>query len=417
MKRISLLFGVLFLPLVASAIVIDEFNGSQTVQAHPAEQATGAATIASSIGGARHVRVAGATGLAALFVRATLVAGLYSHSQDATVTGTSQLTWDGETLDALSPAGLGAIDLTQDGATAFILDVLSFDFSNAQPLPLTVTVFDAGDPSGQTWSAATMSLTSAISSLSSITIPFSAFGLSGPSGPARWTNIGAISLLIDGLGVADRDLTLERFRTNGLCETFPDAQGRVIDACGVCGGDGSSCSDCNGTPFGTASVDRCNVCGGDGTSCLGCSQSDLFQLLTALDGGAKHQEKLIKKMLQLLGRRVQNRETKRFISATRPKAHELQVRNWTLSWTIPSTNNRCTNQTLCAAQSYQFVIDEYIVHNEELRQLGLEVLRRLEAAHAGTVAVRAKYLRNIERVAQENAALTTQVPVNQFSCS
>ncbi len=34
----------------------------------------------------------------------------------------------------------------------------------------------------------------------------------------------------------------------------------VVDACGVCGGDSTSCTDCLGTPLGTAQVDSCGVC-------------------------------------------------------------------------------------------------------------------------------------------------------------
>jgi hypothetical protein len=34
----------------------------------------------------------------------------------------------------------------------------------------------------------------------------------------------------------------------------------VMDDCGVCGGDGASCRDCQGTRFGTARVDACGVC-------------------------------------------------------------------------------------------------------------------------------------------------------------
>ena len=37
----------------------------------------------------------------------------------------------------------------------------------------------------------------------------------------------------------------------------------VLDECGVCAGDNSSCADCAGTPNGAAVVDQCGVCGGD----------------------------------------------------------------------------------------------------------------------------------------------------------
>jgi len=416
--RLILSVIVFLTPLsFASALVIDDFDGSQTVQAHPTEEVTGGIATSSAIGGARHIRAVGASGLGALYLRANIIAGLYSHSQDATVTGTSLLTWDGETSDALTPGGLGGIDLTQDGATAFILDVLSFDFSNSQPLPLTLTIYDSGDPTGNRWSRSTLTLTSAVTTLTPFSFPFASFVTHGPNGAARIDHVGAISLLIEGLNVADRDLTLERVRTNGACALLPDVLGRVIDVCGMCGGDGTSCLDCKGVPYGKTEIDRCDVCGGDGSSCLGCAQSDLFQLLTSLDGGAKKQEKIIKKMLKLLGRRAKDAATKRYILQTKPAAHTLQVRNWTLSWTIPSTNNTCSNQILCSARSYQFVIDEYRVHNEELRVLSLEVLSKLEAASAGTAAARAKFLKQITETASANLALAAQVPVQHYSCS
>ena len=50
---------------------------------------------------------------------------------------------------------------------------------------------------------------------------------------------------------------------DGVC--FSDV---LVDECGECGGDNSSCADCAGTPNGTDEIDYCGVCAGDGTSCL-----------------------------------------------------------------------------------------------------------------------------------------------------
>ncbi|XP_046551912.1 mucin-19-like [Haliotis rubra] len=41
-----------------------------------------------------------------------------------------------------------------------------------------------------------------------------------------------------------------------------------MDACGVCNGDNSTCSDCSGVPNGGKVLDACGLCNGDGTSCL-----------------------------------------------------------------------------------------------------------------------------------------------------
>ena len=44
-----------------------------------------------------------------------------------------------------------------------------------------------------------------------------------------------------------------------------DGLGGVVDACGVCNGDGTTCGGCDGKG---GVVDTCGVCNGDGTSCL-----------------------------------------------------------------------------------------------------------------------------------------------------
>ncbi|TPX70068.1 hypothetical protein CcCBS67573_g06673 [Chytriomyces confervae] len=52
---------------------------------------------------------------------------------------------------------------------------------------------------------------------------------------------------------------------SGKCVPITTAQ--KLDICGVCGGDGKSCLDCQGVPFGRSRYDFCGVCNGNGTSC------------------------------------------------------------------------------------------------------------------------------------------------------
>ncbi|KAI8929601.1 hypothetical protein BC831DRAFT_275504 [Entophlyctis helioformis] len=49
---------------------------------------------------------------------------------------------------------------------------------------------------------------------------------------------------------------------SGAC--VPQSVAAVIDQCGICGGTGSSCLDCNGVANGTSVRDGCGVCGGAG---------------------------------------------------------------------------------------------------------------------------------------------------------
>jgi hypothetical protein len=45
---------------------------------------------------------------------------------------------------------------------------------------------------------------------------------------------------------------------------------RALDACGVCGGDSSTCEGCDGIINSGKLNDVCGICGGNGTSCVGC---------------------------------------------------------------------------------------------------------------------------------------------------
>ena len=312
---ISLVILVLLGSATSHALRLDNFSTEQFVFA------SGGGSIESdslasngSIGGFRSVEIAVQSG-SGLFVVAQN--GILSHSQAAQVTGQSVISWDGNlNASLLNPSGLGGVDFTQDGGDAFRVRIVSFDFAFSFPTYLVFTVYDASDPTGLTFSSGTIPLTRAYTN-ETVEIPFSQLSAVGPRGPAQMSNIGAVSLLIDGKFPAV-DLELSFVGTNGLCDIIP-VNGKVIDECGVCGGNGSTCADCVGTPNGPQMpqsscmtnaygicaagvwsntcqctsntlpqaeicdgvdndcngkvdeiVDQCGVCRGDGLSCLGC---------------------------------------------------------------------------------------------------------------------------------------------------
>ena len=75
------------------------------------------------------------------------------------------------TTDAFDPTGLGGVDFTQDGSTAVVLEVLSYDFPAGQPVDIEVELYS----SGSAVSVATHTINNAITSLTSITLPFANF--------------------------------------------------------------------------------------------------------------------------------------------------------------------------------------------------------------------------------------------------
>jgi cysteine-rich repeat protein len=71
-------------------------------------------------------------------------------------------------------------------------------------------------------------------------------------------------LVLDGCGVCGGDDS-----TCVGCDGVADS-GLVVDACGVCGGDDSTCVGCDGVGDSGLVLDGCGVCGGDDSTCVGC---------------------------------------------------------------------------------------------------------------------------------------------------
>lgn len=424
MKTIAFIIFALLIPLSASAITIDDFNGQQSSEALPPAPSQNFSVLAtnSCVGGTRSLEVGltSSNGNPAEGIRASIFAGRLSHSQDSSVAGYSLLSWDGDLVNALNPIGLAALDLTQDGATALRIEVISYDYPSNQSLPLEVTLHDASDP--QKISRGTTILNSPIFTPAgqaplAIDIPFASLLAVGANGSANLAQIGAIQLAIDGRNTLNADLEVEWLGTNGICRALPDATGKVIDDCGVCGGDNSSCSDCLGVPNGTAIVDRCNVCNGDGNSCLDCTEDEISAKQAALDGGAKNQEKQIKYLAKLLLKTKPTKANKSFVSKTLPIVHDLQVRNWILSWTLPSQTLVCGNTQFCSSVNNQWIVDEYRKHNDELLNIAQTFLGRIKKANVQAGKTAKNYIKKAIAQHKANYELSLEVPILQSTCS
>ncbi|HMO02926.1 MAG TPA: hypothetical protein PKD37_07770 [Oligoflexia bacterium] len=390
------------------AISIDDFNGSQfTIANSSSPYDSNAGNFSETIGGARTVEVFHTGGPSN--ITAYTSGGVYSHSQNASTTGISILTWDGDTnVTSINHTGLGGIDLLEDGGTKFIFKA-AFDYANNGPIEIILRVYE----NINRWSFKAITLNAASSDLT-IEIPFTDL-LKGDVAvaPANLNQVGAIQLYIIG-STAASDLELRSFRTDGECAAvYPGTGGKAYDACGVCGGDGESCKDCKGIHFGTAKVDRCGVCDGDGQSCLQCTTQDIRMTQFLLDGVAKEQERVIANAIKRLRKTKINRKTSIALAKIAVRANQLQVRNWIISWTIPSFPTTCANANFCATTSHANYLDEYRQHSSELRDMALEVakmLRSRKLTHNSTVKAAQKWH-------QESLKLSYQVPLTTTVCT
>jgi hypothetical protein len=276
------------------------------------------------------MKTSAGTGVGVTRIETTSAGGIIGITQ-GDHGGFASVVWDGDTNPAtLKANGLGSLDLTQDDADAFLLQLRSFDFAYGENMVITLRLYNPTFPLGNGFSQVEITVNKVIHPTSPVTlsIPFSLFLSAGSStvsgftakslligGGASATNVGAIALEFSGYA---GDLTAGLLSTNGRCSAVPNSNGTVLDECGVCLDDSANankgkdaCGICLKGPPGYNydtnkvfdgcglcpshpqysyplgnkdacgvcpteanwgnSKDPCGVCFGDGTSCADCS--------------------------------------------------------------------------------------------------------------------------------------------------
>ena len=205
----------------AHALTIDTFAGDvQVATSEVSGVAAGSVADNSAIGGYRNLRVQKKDGVAEVRFQSSY--GMLLLLQDPGVTAQAVATWDGNSrTNGINYAGLGGIDLLQDGGSAIVVRVMSAD-STAE---LAIELFDASDPFGERCSSARRTIP-ASNSEQAVYFSFSALTACGFNGTADLRNIGAIQLLINGDSVG-LDVAVKSIVTDGKCPEIPRAGKRI----------------------------------------------------------------------------------------------------------------------------------------------------------------------------------------------
>ena len=181
---------------------------------------------------------------------------------------------------------------------------------------------------------------------------------------------------------------------------------------------------CDGIPGSGTIPDECGICEGDGSTCdeFECNSTDISNLLFQLDGGAKEQEQLIRRITRAIRKNSARRrraQTNAYIKEVRVEAHELQVANWILSWTLPRISVECSSllaSNFCVLNDNTPTIDEYVGRSEELRDLGLETTKRLRRA-SGRKRIAKRWRNRVNNQHSINLGIAEQVPETQAVCT
>lgn len=222
-RRIALAAGVVALGVHASPagaaigggvpLTIDSFATNQsalTLTFPPAgTDASSSVSGAGILGGERDLQLALSAGvIAGNTASAAVSSGFFSYSQDATISASARLTWDGtDGSPTINPTGLGGVDLTAGGSQDALDLSTVFD-----DLPITASVTVFTDTTHV--SIATVGLPGLVFSNSHFVVPFSSFAPLFGEG-ADLTNVGAIHVTV-GSTVTAPDLVLDELTTDAL---------------------------------------------------------------------------------------------------------------------------------------------------------------------------------------------------------
>lgn len=212
LRRAAACGAVLALGLAAPAsayVRIDDFSDPQTLTLAGGEDLASSSVIApNAIVGERDAVIERAAGAGAVTLDVDPGASERLFFENAVGTeSTLMLVYDGADGDplAIDPGGLGDVDLTELGTE----DRFAIRVQSDQAIEVWFQIFDAGDPSGDTWSAGTVAVPSG-PSLAWHELPLVDLVAAGPGGHADPTDTGAILVRVSG--PAGLDVQIDEIR-------------------------------------------------------------------------------------------------------------------------------------------------------------------------------------------------------------
>ena len=162
--------------------------------------ASSSAAAPEALGGERDlfVELTGGTGRIELLANA-FAPGMLIFAADPSAVGRRVVSWDGADGNgaSLSPAGLGGIDVTEDGANIALRLIMGADHSEG-----VATLYIYTDAANYSTASVSIPNTGTGAADVRVLVPFEEFVAAAGSG-ADFTNVGAIQLEIEGLAAVD----------------------------------------------------------------------------------------------------------------------------------------------------------------------------------------------------------------------
>ena len=239
----------------------------------------------------------------------------------------------------------------------------------------------------------------------------------------------------DGLETASATQNVNVTACNVDCPGTDDQK----DQCGVCGGDGTSCLDCAGVPFGDAKLDkcdkcngnnecldcfgvpygpakedRCGICGGDGSTCIQCTETSIKGDKAKIHGDEF--VKMLKQQTELLLkeakpyppiREIQSSADRRINRAEKKNA---QIKSYVLK--LSDVIKSCTDTKFCTQGDNEPTLE---VIARYLRKLRRQVGRTIRQRNINNQTTN-KLLNQNTKILNEKLAILDKIPRFYSEC-
>ena len=145
---------------------------------------------------------------------------------------------------------------------------------------------------------------------------------------------------------------------------------------------------------------------------LECRDYDITENQFIIDAGVKKQEYLINLTLRRLQKIDSSRKTKKFATKISNLAHELQLKAWQLSWSIPSTGVTCGfSSSICSTENInQLVINQYTERTLYLDRLLKRSVKRLIRSRGERTSRDKRIRKKGKKTLNNNLAFAHEIP-------
>lgn len=166
-------------------------------------------------------------------------------------------------------------------------------------------------------------------------------------------------------------------------------------------------------------VDRCGVCNGDGTSCLGCEDTNIQQTQVTMDSTSLAQKKLVFRAARELERSAStsDRRTRKYVQSLRVRAQQLYESSWGLTWSIPTIITSCSNTEFCVQVSNTGTISQFNNNSQALKKLAAGAAKRLKRLSSAKARSAKSITSKAAKLHDANLSESAKVPANISACS